>query len=90
MRTPIYPKKFKKELEKCIKRGWDIAEIKVIMLALMNDETLDQKHRVHLLSGDYIGYWDCHIRPDWVLLYKLDDTENTITFARIGTHSDLF
>jgi mRNA interferase YafQ len=90
MRTPIYTKKFQKELEKCRKRGWNTDEIKQVMTTLISDIPLDNRHRNHLLSGDYEGYWDCHIRPDWLLLYKLDDRDNTIVFARIGTHCDLF
>lgn len=83
-------KKFQKELEKCKKRGWNTDEIKRVMMTLISDIPLDIRHRNHLLSGDYEGYWDCHIRPDWLLLYKLDEHENTIIFARIGTHADLF
>jgi mRNA interferase YafQ len=89
MRTPIFLKKFKKELEKCRKRGLNVQDLRVVLERLINDEPLEVRHR-HLLSGNYVNHWECHIRPDWLLIYVLDDEENTITLVRTGTHSDLF
>jgi mRNA interferase YafQ len=90
MRTPIFLKKFKKELEKCRKRGLNVQDLRVVLERLINDEPLEVRHRPHLLSGNYVNHWECHIRPDWLLIYVLDDEENTITLVRTGTHSDLF
>lgn len=58
------------------------------MKLLILEKPLLEKHRNHKLKGDYVGYWECHIEPDWLLVYK--KTETHIIFARTGTHSDLF
>ncbi len=88
MLKPVYLRKFEKEVEKSKKRGKDIAKLKDIMTHLIKEHALPSHNRNHKLKGDYIGYWECHIEPDWLLVYKKTDTE--IIFARIGTHSDLF
>ena len=90
MRTPIFTNKFKKELEKCKKRNLNIDEIKELMNKLIADEPLELRYKNHPLIGDYMGCHECHVRPDWLLIYMLDDEANTITFIRTGTHSDLF
>ena len=90
MRTPFFSKRFKKELEKCRKRGLNMAEIQAVMHKLINDELLEPKHHDHPLTGDYVNCRECHIRPDWLLVYFLNDEENSINFLRTGTHSDLF
>jgi mRNA interferase YafQ len=58
------------------------------MKLLTQEKPLLPKHRNHKLKGEYIGYWECHIEPDWLLVYK--KTETHIIFARTGSHSDLF
>jgi len=58
------------------------------MEALIAGEALDERHRDHELSGEWRGHRDCHIRPDWVLIYRISD--DTITFERTGTHDDIF
>lgn len=90
MRTPLFSKRFKKELEKCKKRGLNLAEVQAVMLKLMNDEPLEVKHRDHPLAGEYVDCRECHIRPDWLLVYLLNDEENSISFLRTGSHADLF
>lgn len=90
MRTPVYLKKFNKDLERCKKRQLDIEELKTLLKILINGEKLPPKYKNHPLSGDYVNCWDCHIQPDWLLIYTLDNKANTITFLRTGTHSDLF
>ena len=90
MRTPIYTNKFQKDLEKCKKRQLDIEGIKTVMGKLISGEQLEPKYNNHPLSGDYVNCWDCHIHPDWLLIYMLDNKANTITFLRTGTHADLF
>lgn len=62
--------------------------IKAILTKLINEEPLDSKHRNHKLSGNYKGHWECHIEPDWLLIYRLTSTE--VIFERTGSHSDLF
>jgi mRNA interferase YafQ len=90
MRTPIFTNKFQKELKKCKSRGLNISEIGDIMAKLIEDEPLETRNKNHPLSGDFSGCYECHIRPDWLLVYMLDNEANTITFLRTGTHSDLF
>lgn len=90
MRTPVFSKRFRKELDKCRKRGLNLAEIQAVMLTLMNDEPLEVKHHDHPLAGDFVGCRECHIRPDWLLVYLLKDEDNSISFLRTGTHADLF
>ena len=70
------------------KRGLNMNLLISVMKNIENENTLAPKHRDHFLKGDYIGYKDCHIQPDWLLIYQIQD--NTVVFERTGTHSDLF
>ena len=88
MLKPIYLRKFEQEVVKAKRRGKDIEKLKIIMKLLVQAKELPQKHHNHKLKGEYVGYWECHIEPDWLLIYKKTETE--IIFARSGTHSDLF
>lgn len=88
MLKPIHLRLFEKEVVKAKKRGKDIEKLKELMKLLTLEEPLPAKNRNHKLKGDYIGYWECHIEPDWLLVYK--KTEINIIFARTGSHSDLF
>lgn len=87
MRTISQSKKFEKDVKRCRKRGYDLTRLKEVMTLVAND-ALENKHRPHILSGNYANYWECHIRPDWLLIYLL--TEDNVTFERTGTHADLF
>jgi len=64
--------------------------LKEVMTRLIQEIPLDAKHRNHRLSGDYKGSWECHIEPDWLLIYQVNDKSGEILFERLGTHSDLF
>ena len=88
MLEPVYLRKFEGELEKAKKRGKDIEKIKAVMKLLVKEVPLPAKNRNHKLKGEYAGFWECHVEPDWLLVYKKTDTE--IIFTRTGTHSDLF
>jgi mRNA interferase YafQ len=88
MLIPVHHKKFEKEVDLAKRRGRDMGKLKGIMAQLAQGKQLDPKHRNHPLKGDYVGYWECHVEPDWLLVYKRTDTH--IYFARTGTHSDLF
>jgi len=70
------------------KRKRNVSKIKTIITQLQNQELLERKHKDHKLTGNYEGRRECHIAPDWLLLYKID--KQTIIFERTGTHSDLF
>jgi len=88
MLLPIYEKRFAKEVQKAQKRGKDMQKLKDIMETLIAQKVLPAKNRNHKLKGDFVNYWECHIEPDWLLIYKL--TTKEIIFARTGTHVDLF
>ena len=79
-----------KDFELMIRQGKDIEKPKIIMRMLAREESLDQRHRGHKLPGSYISRRECHIEPDWLLIYKVDVKEKTITFVSTGSHSDLF
>lgn len=63
-------------------------KLKIVSDLLLGEKPLPPKYRNHRLQGEYIGTWECHIEPDWLLVYKKTSTE--IVFVRMGTHSDLF
>ena len=81
---------FRKDLKLAQKRGYDLNKIKEVIAALANGETLDEKYRDHWLTGSYGGYRECHIQPDWLLVYQIDNGQLILFLARTGTHSDLF
>lgn len=72
------------------RRGLDINFLKEIVTKLANGEPLDAKYKDHQLSGNWIGHRECHIQPDWLLIYRYEDDVLVLTLARTGTHSDLF
>lgn len=84
---------FRKQLKLMIRRGKDEAEIKTVIVLLVNDEPLPPKYRDHALTGNFTGFRDCHIQPDWLLIYQKQDSEDGRGILRLeatGTHSDLF
>lgn len=90
MLTPSYTKQFSKDLKLMLKRGKDETKIKDVMRRLIEQRPLEPRHRDHKLSGTYAGSRDCHVEPDWVLIYTTAPKEGWIRFERTGTHSDLF
>ena len=81
--------RYKKSLKKMLKRGKDLKKISAVVRMLANGETLPPQFRDHALSGDLIGFRDCHIENDWVLIYKIQNDILILTLADTGTHSDL-
>lgn len=88
MRTVRYASQFKKDVKLIVKRGYKIDHLYKVMKALENEEILDAKYKEHPLIGNYKGYLECHIEPDWLLIYKIDGQD--LYFSRTGSHSDLF
>jgi mRNA interferase YafQ len=82
--------RFKRELRTCVKRGYDEEKLKAVVWLLANGVTLPLKNRDHALGGDYEGYRECHITPDWLLIYRIADNVLVLYLFRTGTHSDLF
>lgn len=82
--------KFQRDLRQAKKRGYDIALLKEIIKKLAAGEKLPKKNKDHSLDGDYIGCRECHITPDWLLIYEIDGNALILYLTRTGTHSDLF
>lgn len=72
------------------KRGYNIALLTDIIKKLANGEQLPEKNRDHALVGDFIGCRECHVAPDWLLIYEIADSEPILYLTRTGTHIDLF
>ena len=81
---------FKKELKQAQKRGLDISKLVSVVNALAEGKTLEAKYKDHALTGNYKGYRECHIQPDWLMVWEQSDEEMTLLFLQTGTHSDLF
>lgn len=82
--------KFKKDLKTMIKRGYNMSLLDEIVTKLANGERLPAKNKDHNLSGNYVGQRECHITPDWLLIYEINDDILYLYLTRTGTHSDLF
>ena len=80
--------RFNREVKKFKKRGKDMNKLQQVIELLQKRIPLPAKHRPHKLHGEFNGYWECHVEPDWLLVYKATESE-LILFAT-GTHSDLF
>ena len=85
-----YSTKFKKDFKLAQKRGLPMHELKKIIETLASEKALEPKHRDHALSGNYAMFRECHILPDWLLIYRIDNNELELLAYRTGTHSDLF
>ena len=83
-------KTFRKDTERCLKRGYDMELLKRAIRLLEADGKLPSSYRPHKLSGNYEGCWECHIKGDWLLIWEQDDTAFTLLFTGTGTHADLF
>ena len=81
---------FKKDVKLAQKRGYPIDLLTAVVKKLANGESLDAKYKDHQLSGYYGSFRECHIQPDWLLIYQINDRELILYLTRTGTHSDLF
>jgi len=88
VRTVFASKPFQKDFKLAAKRGKPMKKLQAILDLLLNDEPLPLRCHPHKLSGAYADLWECHIEPDWLLVYDLTATE--VRLYRTGTHSDLF
>jgi mRNA interferase YafQ len=88
MKTPSFTNQFYKDMKQSVKRGKDLIKIKAVMFDLICENPLPPKNNDHPLTGNYIGHRECHIEPDWLLIYIYH--ANEIRFVRNGTHSDLY
>ena len=83
-------KRFDKDATLAKKRGKDISKLFAVIEKLANGEKLEDKFRDHTLTGDYVGFRECHIESDWLLIYEVQDDCLILVLSRTGTHSDLF
>jgi mRNA interferase YafQ len=88
MRELHYTNQMKRDLKRVGKRGKDLKKLQAVTDLLQADKPLLEKHCNHKLSGDYKDHWECHLEPDWLLIYTL--SLSIVCLVRTGTHSDLF
>lgn len=90
MLTIKYHTMFKKGFKRIKKRGYDISRLEKIVELLANEVPLPEQFKDHNLSGNYNGFRECHIAPDWLLIYQVNNNELVLVLSRTGSHSDLF
>jgi len=83
-----YASQFKRDYKRMQKQGKDIPKLRSVIEQLMQGEMLEPKHRDHQLTGNWKGHRDCHIEPDWLLIYRIAGDD--LFLERTGSHSDLF
>ena len=81
---------FRKDLKIAKKRAYNLSLIELVIDELLKENTLAPKYKDHALIGNYTGFRECHISPDWLLIYSIDKSKLILTASRTGTHSDLF
>jgi mRNA interferase YafQ len=79
---------FERDVRRALKRGKDLDKLDAVVSTLQAGRPLAARCRAHPLRGSWAGHWDCHVEPDWVLLYKV--TAEALVLVRTGTHADLF
>ncbi|MBQ8939209.1 MAG: type II toxin-antitoxin system YafQ family toxin [Paludibacteraceae bacterium] len=91
MYTLRYSGQFKRSYKLCKKRGYDMSKLEIVLRLLSETGTLPPKYKPHKLSGRGLeGYWECHIEPNWLLVWDQNDTELVLLLLDTGTHSDIF
>lgn len=86
----IFTNQFKKDYKLCESRRYKIELLDSLLIELAETGTLPAKYKPHILKGKLSGFWEAHIKPDWLLIWDTDTKSNTITLTGTGTHSDLF
>lgn len=81
---------FERDYKRIEKQGKDVSKLTTLMDILAQQKYLDKRYRDHKLKGDYTGHRECHIEPDWLLIYRINQNEKIITFIRTGSHAELF
>lgn len=88
MLRAIATSQFRKDYKRAIKHGKDIAKLDDIIRKLATGEPLDIRHRDHALVGNWASFRECHIEPDWLLIYRIESDVLVLTLVRTGTHGD--
>jgi mRNA interferase YafQ len=86
----ITTKRFDKEVKLCVKRGYDMKNLRTIIKLLAETGVLPKEYKPHKLKGDFKGTIECHVEPDWLLIYEKTDKIRLIRLLRTGTHADLY
>lgn len=86
----VWTGQFKKDYKLAIKRHFDIGLLDDIIRKLASGEQLPEKNKDHALTGNWTGHRECHVLPDWLLIYRIEDDVLVLTLSRTGSHSDLF
>jgi mRNA interferase YafQ len=85
-----FTNRFKKDVKRCKKRGYNLSNLEYVIDLLQNNGKLPPKYKPHQLHGQYHGLWECHLNPDWLLVWEQNEKVLTLLFMATGTHSDLF
>lgn len=80
--------KFRRDVKRLLRQGVDLSKLQVIIVTLVAQQPLDERFRDHALVGDWKGFRECHVQPDWLLIYRIERDE--LQLARTGTHAQLF
>ncbi len=86
----VFTTQFRRDLKRLRKQGAPIEKLDTVLQALRRDERLPARYRDHALTGDYSGFRECHIMPDWLLIYAIDHGQLILTASRTGSHAELF
>lgn len=86
----LFSNQFKRSYKKCLKRGCDKNLFQEVVTLLAETGTLPQRYKAHKLTGQWKGFWECHIQPDWLLIWEQHETELILILTDTGTHTDLF
>jgi len=81
---------FEADVKRCKKRGYNMQALMAVIKLLEKNGTLPKQYKCHKLTGKYKGQWECHIKPDWLLVWQQNDCELVLLFTNTGAHSDLF
>ena len=90
MFTILYTGSFKKDYKRISRRNYNLYLLKTTLELLTREGALPPTYKPHKLSGNFSDLWECHIKPDWLLIWSIDLDNNTITLYRTGSHADLF
>ena len=86
----VFSNSFKKDLKRLEKRKIDRSLLNRALTLFVESGNVPDVYKPHKLSGTYAGFWECHIKPDWLLIYEIDEVEKLVILTRTGTHTDLF
>ena len=86
----VFHNSFKKDLKRLEKRNIDRNLLNNVLTLFVEKGNVSEIYKPHKLSGDYSGFWECHVKSDWLLIYEIDEQKKMVILVRTGTHSDLF